>query len=310
MGKNKVLVKVHPEGKYVVDIDKGVDLPADVQAVTVSTSILTDRHVELTPVYRGGPKLKNGDVLGMARTRTPVEFDKSLAMVDKLSRALGGDGRGAGPLADLVKIGSDVTSTSGPDLKATLDQLSQALRLGADGGAASKTNIQAITKNLAALTQAAVDNDGTIRQFGSNLHQLSDVLAAEQLGTGDTGKKINAILAEASSLLERNHDKLKGTFDNAQVLTNALVDYRRELAEVLDVSPLMMGNLYNAIDSNAGALRLHILADKVLVNGQFEKEVCNLLQLKQLGCATGTILDYGPDFGLGSMLELMTRPTP
>lgn len=25
MGKNKVLVKVHPEGKYVVDIDKGVD---------------------------------------------------------------------------------------------------------------------------------------------------------------------------------------------------------------------------------------------------------------------------------------------
>ena len=25
MGKNKVLVKVHPEGKYVVDIDKDID---------------------------------------------------------------------------------------------------------------------------------------------------------------------------------------------------------------------------------------------------------------------------------------------
>lgn len=26
MGKNKVLVKVNPEGKYVVDIDKGIDM--------------------------------------------------------------------------------------------------------------------------------------------------------------------------------------------------------------------------------------------------------------------------------------------
>ncbi len=26
MGKNKVLVKVHPEGKYVVDIDKEIDI--------------------------------------------------------------------------------------------------------------------------------------------------------------------------------------------------------------------------------------------------------------------------------------------
>lgn len=26
MGKNKVLVKVHPEGKYVVDIEKDIDI--------------------------------------------------------------------------------------------------------------------------------------------------------------------------------------------------------------------------------------------------------------------------------------------
>lgn len=28
MGKNKILVKVHPEGKYVVDIDKDIDISA------------------------------------------------------------------------------------------------------------------------------------------------------------------------------------------------------------------------------------------------------------------------------------------
>ena len=26
MGKNKVLVKVHPEGKYVVDLDKDIEI--------------------------------------------------------------------------------------------------------------------------------------------------------------------------------------------------------------------------------------------------------------------------------------------
>jgi hypothetical protein len=35
------------------------------------------------------------------------------------------------------------------------------------------------------------------------------------------------------------------------------------------------------------------------------KEMCNLIGDKQLGCATGTIQDFGPDFGLTGMLELM-----
>ena len=26
MGKNKILVKLHPEGKYVVDLDKNIDI--------------------------------------------------------------------------------------------------------------------------------------------------------------------------------------------------------------------------------------------------------------------------------------------
>ena len=33
MGKNKVLVKVHPEGKYVVDLDKNINM-ADVRSST------------------------------------------------------------------------------------------------------------------------------------------------------------------------------------------------------------------------------------------------------------------------------------
>lgn len=290
-------------------IDKNVDIPADAQAVTVSNSILTDRVVELTPPYRGGAKLKNGDVLGLGRTRTPVEFDRTLAMMDKLGKALHGDANGQGPLGNLVNLGAEITSANGPAIKTTLDKLSQALRVGADKGAHSKKNIQAIITSVAELTQAAADNDAAIRQFGSNLRQLSDILADEDLGSGSTGAKLNQILTEAARLLERNRDALKGTFAGTRTITTSLTDFRRELEETLDVGPMAVDNVYNVVDPVAGSLRVHLLTDKVLLNSQFGKEICNLMGLKQLGCATGTLKDYGPDFGLTEMLDLMGNGT-
>ena len=155
------------------------------------------------------------------------------------------------------------------------------------------------------MTQAAADNDSAIREFGSNIRQLSDILADEDLGTGNTGKQINKILNQAAGLLQDNRDGLKSTVADANTLTAAINDYRREIAEFFDVAPLAIDNAYNAIDANAGSLRLHILTDKMLFNGQFAKEVCNLVGAKQLGCATGTLSDYGPDFGIPGMLEVM-----
>lgn len=52
------VTKVVAKGSYVevqFTVDRHVDVPADVQAVTVSTSILTARQIELTPPYRGAP---------------------------------------------------------------------------------------------------------------------------------------------------------------------------------------------------------------------------------------------------------------
>ncbi|MFV0495301.1 MCE family protein [Mycobacterium sp.] len=287
-------------------IDSDIDIPADVQAVTMSNSILTDRHVELTPPYRGGPKLKNGDVLGLARTRTPVEIDRTFAMMDKLGKALHGDDHGKGPLGDLVNLGGQISSANSANIKATLSKLSEALRVGSDKGAHSKKNIQAIVDSMAELTQAAADNDTAIREFGSNLHQLSSILADEDLGSGSTGAKLNEILAETSRLLEGHREGLTTTFVDLQTVTNTINDNQRELQETLDVAPLTVDNLYNIIDPVGGSARVHGLPDKFILNGQFGKEFCNLMGLKQLDCATGTLRDYQPDFGLGRMFDLMS----
>lgn len=288
-------------------IDPGVDIPADVAAVTISSSILTDRQVELTPPYRDGPKLKNGDVLGPGRTRTPVEIDRTLAMMDRLGKALHADATGHGPLGDLINLGADIASGNGPRIKATLTKLAEALRLSADNGAHSKRNIQAVVTSMAELTQAAADNDTAIREFGSNLRQLSDILAAEDLGSGSTGTKANQILAEATRLLDGHREGLRSTFADTRAITATLSDYRRELGETLDVGPMTIDNLYQTIDPVAGSIRTQANTEKLMLNGQYSKEICNLLALKQLGCGTGTLRDYGPDFGMLAQLDLMAN---
>lgn len=303
------VISVEPKDDLVevkLEIDRDVDIPADAQAVTVSTSILTDRHVEFTPPYRSGPKLKNGDILGLARTRTPVEFDRTLAMADKLSRALGGNGKGQGPLGDLIGIGAQISSGSGQDIKAALDQLSQALRLSSDNGAATKESIQSIANSLSTLTQAAANNDTAIREFGSNIHQLSNIVADENLGTGKAGAQLNQILAEAATLVENNRAGIKGTVADSQTLTRTLSDYRRELAETIDVLPMLGDNVYNTVDRQAGVLRIHALLDKLFLNGQMAKEICNLAGIKDLGCDTGTISDRAPEFGAKFFVDSMT----
>lgn len=307
MSVGKVTDIVAKDGyvEVTLAIDEDVEIPADVQAVTVSSSILTDRQVELSPPYRGGPKLKNGDVLGLGRTRTPVEVDRTLAMMDRLGKALRGDVNGHGPLGDLVNLGADIVAGNGPKIKATLDRLSEALRVGADNGSHRKDNIQSIVTSLAELTRAAADNDTAIREFGANLRKLSDILAAEDLGAGGTGARANQLLAEATRLLAGHREGLQRTFADARTITATLADYRRELGETLDVGPLAIDNLYETIDPVAGSIRTHADIDKIVLNGQYAKEICNLLALKQLGCGTGTARDYGPEFGVLAQLDLM-----
>lgn len=120
--------KVTSKGSYVeaeLTVDKKVKIPAAVRAVTISTSILTDRQVELTPPYRGGPVLKNHDTIGLTRTKTPVAFDRVLDMLDKVSKSLKGDGKGGGPIADVSDAAVAITDGNGKKILAALDELSR-----------------------------------------------------------------------------------------------------------------------------------------------------------------------------------------
>ncbi|OAT69056.1 mammalian cell entry protein [Mycobacteroides immunogenum] len=298
--------KITARGGYAeveFTVDSQVRVPADAQAVTLSTSILTDRQIELTPPYRGGPAMGDGDTIGLNRTRTPVEFDRVLGMLDKLSGSLRGDGAGGGPIAAVLNAGDGVAAGNGDRIKTALDELSRALRLGADGGAHTREQMTTIVKNVSGLLDAAARNDASLRQFGSTVRQLSDILAGENFGSGSTGKQFNEVIEQTGNILQANRDAIRRGIANGNKSIQTVYDRQREVAEFFDVLPLMADNLYNAIDQRNGAIRAHFLADRMVFDGQMAKEICNLMGLRQLGCSTGTLQDYGPDFGLTYMLD-------
>ncbi|MEB3033003.1 MCE family protein [[Mycobacterium] nativiensis] len=298
--------KITPKGEYVeaeFTVDRGVKIPADVHAVTINTSILTARQIELTPAYAGGPVLADRTTIGLNRTRTPVAFDRVLDMLDKVSKSLGGDGKGNGPVADVINAGADIADGNGEKIKSALSELSRALRMSSDRGEATGDQLTTIITNLSSLMDAAARNDAKLRQFGSTTRQLSQMLANEDFGTGRTGRKFNEIVTQATALLAANRDNLKHAVLNGDTALTTLAEKKRDLAELINLLPLTMENLYNAIDSNNGAFRLHVLVDKVLLDSQSTKELCNMMHLRQLGCGTGTLADYGPDFGLTYVLD-------
>ena len=109
------VTSIKSRGSYVevgMEIDADTPVPADVTAVTVS-SVLTDRHVELTPVYDGGPRLQAHQIID--KTRVPVELDRTLAMSQKLAVSLQGDGGGhGGRWRTLLSTAAAITDGNGP----------------------------------------------------------------------------------------------------------------------------------------------------------------------------------------------------
>ncbi|MCB0933162.1 MAG: MCE family protein [Mycobacterium sp.] len=300
------VTKVTPKTGYVeveFTVDKDVKIPADAQAVTLQTSILSDRAVELTPVYRGGPVMADHTTIGLERTKTPVEFTRTLDMVDRLTTSLGGDGKGNGAVRTLVDSSAAMASGNGERIKSALSELSKALKLSADGGAHTKEQLTSVVDNLSTLMDAAAANEGTLRDFGSTVRALTQILADENLGSGTTGKQFNAVLIQLGDLLEKNHDTIKNLVINGDTALKTTVDHQRDLAELLDVAPMTLDNLYNIIDRENGAARVRVLTDKVLFDTQTVKEMCNLMHLRQLGCSTGTLADFGPDFGVSYILD-------
>lgn len=246
--------EVTPEGKtvkVVFTVDRDVRVPEDAQAVVVAPSVVSDRYVQLTPAYTGGPVLGDDAVIPRERTATPVELDELYSSLDKLTTALGPNGANAdGALADLLNSAAKNLEGNGQALNDTLKNLGQATRT----LSGSKEDLFATVDNLQKFTAMLAANDSQVRDFNQQLADVSKLLADERGDLGAALSELATALGQVQGFVKDNREALKSNVDKLASITQVLVNQRAALAETLDVAPLALGNLQNSYNAASGTL--------------------------------------------------------
>ncbi|MFC4001971.1 MCE family protein [Prauserella oleivorans] len=254
---------VEPLGRQVkvdLTVDDGIQVPAGGGAVIVAPSLVSDRYVQLTPVYESGPVLESGAVIPRERTATPMEIDDLYRSLDELSTTLGPQGANSdGALSRVLDTAAANLEGNGRNLNTTVTRLSE-LATTLDG---SKEDLFGTIRNLRSFTQLLVDSDTQLNEFYGRLTEVSGFLAEDSDEVGAALSALGTALTDVQGFVRENRELLTTNVDKLAGITQVLVDQRAALAELLDVAPLGLGNFINSYDAASGSIAIRYNANEL-----------------------------------------------
>ncbi|MGW4140916.1 MCE family protein [Streptomyces mirabilis] len=246
--------KITPEGDRVrveLKYDEGRKVPADAKAAVINSSVVSDRYVQLLPVYRRGPVLRNGAVIPETRTAVPVELDRVFDSLHTTADALGPQGANKdGSLSRLLGVSADNLDGQGENLNQTVEDLSQAVTTLSDG----RADLFGTVRNLQVFTAALAADDKNVRSFNTSLAEVAGQLAGERNDLADALKNLGTALGDVSAFVNNNKKSLTSNVRGLSKVTKVLVTQRAALAELLEVAPTGLSNLNNAYNPSSGTL--------------------------------------------------------
>jgi phospholipid/cholesterol/gamma-HCH transport system substrate-binding protein len=110
--------------RVTMKVGDKVKLPADIEAVTMSSSIVTDRHVELTKPYTGGARFDTAKCIALDHTKTPIGISEALDAMGKLAGDLTGGQPKDTLLDDTLTAADQAIDGTGPQFNELLRRLS------------------------------------------------------------------------------------------------------------------------------------------------------------------------------------------
>ncbi|MEU9209216.1 MCE family protein [Streptomyces sp. NPDC048415] len=246
--------KITPEGDRVrveLAYDEGRKVPASARAAIINSSVVSDRYVQLLPVYRKGPVLRDGAVIPETRTAVPVELDRIFDSLHTTSEALGPKGANKdGSLSRLLGVSADNLEGQGTNLNQTVEDLSQAVTTLSDG----RGDLFATVGNLQVFTAALAADDKSVRSFNGSLAKVAKQLAGEREDLAAALKNLGTALGDVSDFVKKNKKSLTSNVRGLSKVTKVLVTQQAALKELLEVAPTGLSNLQNAYNASAGTL--------------------------------------------------------
>ncbi|BBZ74796.1 putative Mce family protein [Mycolicibacterium anyangense] len=197
----------HVQVDFTVPAD--LDLPADVGVVTYSQSIVTDRHIELTKAYTGGPKFAGPGCIKLANTRTPISVSETFAAVGNLADTILGPhpGKDASQAPGVQAINNSLSAAS-RSLNGTGTQLNETLR------------------NLVTMLADPYQADTDYRRLFEN----SEIFTSGFLKNWDTFASVIQSLPAMVALIEALSDNISAALANVSHLLPILVEASTRLA--------------------------------------------------------------------------------
>jgi phospholipid/cholesterol/gamma-HCH transport system substrate-binding protein len=246
---------VTPHGTDVtisMTLDPGISVRADTLALIVAPNLVSDRYVELTGAYASGPKLADNTMLGLSRTRTPVELDALYRSLTSLATALGPKGANSnGALNRLLQVGAANLSGNGTRLNRTI------AALGASGRtlAGSRKDIFATVDQLSQFTRTLADHNSQLASANSDLASVSQTLVNDRSDFAAAIQDLGGALLLVKNFVRAHRASLTTNINRLSRVATSLGTRRTSLAAALKAAPLLLENFLNAYDPQHKLLR-------------------------------------------------------
>lgn len=247
--------EVEPRGTHVrvtASVPVDVTLPADVEAYVLNPSVISDRHLEFGPAYRGGPRLEDGAEIPVERSNAPIDFDGLMGSLSTLTEALGPDGGDAGALVAQAASGLD---GQGSEFNRVVRNLSAATGVVASGS----DDIGALVDNLNSLMAELDARQVSIDQLVSDLGALGDEWSAGNPDIGQSLQDLKTVFDQIDRFATEHGEDVGAIAGNMRTLSDTLAARQPGLAEFMDLVPLLMQNLARTVGpDDRGRIRLNV----------------------------------------------------
>jgi phospholipid/cholesterol/gamma-HCH transport system substrate-binding protein len=293
-----------PDGdrvKVTMSYSGNQKIPADANAELIEPSIVSDRYVQLSPAYTSGPVLKNGAVLSLDRTHTPLELDNIFENINSLDTALGPQGANAkGALSRLVDISAKNLAGNGPRLNGAIKEFAAAIST----LSGSRGNLFSTVSALQKFTTTLARHDGGVRALNANLATVGGQLAGERKDLGAALANLAQALSAVNGFVAANRTALTGDVHGLTNVTGVLTNEKEAITEFTDQAPLALTDLGLSFDSKATTLDTKADTTAPLSTGGPAGALCQVLN--QLGLTT--VLGKAAGCGSSGTTSLVNNP--
>jgi phospholipid/cholesterol/gamma-HCH transport system substrate-binding protein len=205
-------------------IDEAEQIPADVEAVVRTTSLLGEKFVDLRPQSDGPPFLEDGDAISLDRTTKATELEEVFA---KLASVLG-----TGNLEQINRF----TSAQADILRDNADELKEVLsrfRSFSDVLAGRKDQIASSVDSLDSVAQTVLEDSDVLKRFLQSFAQSSTVLNDQREGLEDLLIALDEFSTISVQLLEQTESGLNRQFDDLRPVLQTAVDNSANVRKTL-----------------------------------------------------------------------------